>query len=476
MVTTSDPIGSRFRTIRRTFLSLATLAAALIAGSPHAGALETDPRPNIIFIFGDDWGYGDLSCYGNKEFSTPNLDKLAAEGTRYTQFHDTGCVCSPSRCSVITGHFPARERMHGHLADNKANAERDMPNWLDVNLPVYLPRTMHEAGYATAHFGKWHLGGGGEPYGDLTAPEPAAYGYDEARVWNGNGPTWKGDQLWPTTRLMDTDVLWAQSSSRIAVDATIGFIRKHKKEKPIFVNLWLKDPHTPLHPSEEQMAAFADKDLIPDKKTYFSVLTDADRHIGRLLVALSEEGIAENTLVIFSSDNGPAGYAPAKLAGSTGGLRGCKGNLFQGGINVPLIMRWPGHIKAGVVDETSVLSGVDLLPTFSQLAKKELPKDYLLDGESFASVLENQPFKRTKPLFWEWRPASKSRAKDDSSWASLAVRDGDWKLLGNPSISRFELYNIKEDRFEKTDLAAQEPQRVTDLRKKWDDWKATLPK
>ncbi|GGZ17043.1 hypothetical protein GCM10007049_06790 [Echinicola pacifica] len=200
-------------------------------------------RPNIIFIFADDWGYGDLGAYGASEVKTPNLDKLAEEGTKYTQFHVTSGVCSPSRTSVITGHFPARHRVHGHFAGNKPNARRNMPNWLDENLPVYMPQLMQDAGYTTAHFGKWHLGGGGLPHGDLSAPEPKEYGYDETRVWNGNGPTWKGDQLWPTTRYMDDDSTWVHSSSRIVVDETIDFLERNKdKGAPLFVNLWLKIP------------------------------------------------------------------------------------------------------------------------------------------------------------------------------------------------------------------------------------------
>ena len=467
--------------INKKDIKLFLISIGLIAVSCNAtnkDKKDTVPeRPNILFIFADDWGYGDLGCYGNTEVKTPNIDQLASQGTRFTQFHVTSGVCSPSRSSVITGHFPARHQVHGHFAGNELNEKRSMPNWLDETLPVYLPRLMQAAGYTTAHFGKWHLGGGGEPNGDLSAPEPKVYGYDETRVWNGNGPTWKGDQLWPTTRYMDDDTLWAQSSSRIAVDATIDFLKRHIGEKPMFVNLWLKDPHTPLWPSDEQRKLFKDKGLVPDKETYYSVLADADYHIGRLMAALTEMGLDENTLVIFSSDNGPANYPPARIAGSTAGLKGRKADIFEGGVDVPFIVRWSGHVSAGKVDHRSVLSSVDLLPTFCELAHQELPSGYQPDGESVVSIFDNIPFNRTKPLFWEWRFAVKNNNPNQANqWAALAVRDGDWKLLADEKRERIELYNIAEDQYEKNNLAADNSEKVKKLIAMWNKWKIELPK
>jgi len=433
-------------------------------------------KPNILFIFADDWGYGDLGCF-NAEIETPNLDKLLTQGTFYTQFHVTSGVCSPSRTSVITGHFPARHRVHGHFAGNDVNARRGMPNWLDENLPVYLPRMMQEAGYVTAHFGKWHLGGGGLPHGDLSAPEPEVYGYDETRVWNGNGPTWKGDQLWPSTRYMDNDTVWARNSSKLAVNAAIDFLKRHKdRESPVFVNLWLKDPHTPLWPDEEQLKPYKGRGLVPEKEIYYAVLTDADYHIGRLMKALTEMRLDENTLIIFSSDNGPAHYQPGWTAGSTAGLKGRKADIFQGGVNVPFIVRWPEHVMAGKIDNESVLSAVDLLPTFCELAQKELPEGYEPDGESFTSIFENVPFKRTKPLFWDWHFSVVSdNPRHDCKWPGNAVRMGDWKLYYNSEIDSVELYNIALDRFERNDLSIDNPQKVKELLVLLKDWKKKLP-
>jgi len=433
--------------------------------------------PNIVFIFADDWGYGDLGCYGNKEVQTPYLDQFALQGVRFEQFYVTSGVCSPSRSSVITGHFPAAHQIHGHFAGNDQNAKRNMPNWLDANLPVYLPRLMQNAGYKTAHFGKWHLGGGGEPNGDLSAPEPKAYGYDETRVWNGNGPTWKGDALWPTTRYMDDDTVWIQNSSKIAVDETIDFLKRKKKDEPVFINLWLKDPHSPLAPSAEQLKPFENKNIGKAKEIYYAVLKDADFHIGRLLKALNELGLDENTLVIFSSDNGPANYEPARTAGSTAGLKGRKTELFDGGIKVPCIMRWPGHLEAGKVDHNSVISTVDFIPTFASLANIKLPTTYKPDGESFLPVLQNRTFSRTKPLFWEWRfPYYGSNPQLGNSWVSAAVRDKNWKLLTDSLKKRIELYDMSIDPYEARNLASENPGKVAELMKKWINWKRKLPK
>lgn len=444
-------------------LCILVLASACVTDS-----VQNSESPNILFIFADDWGYGDLGCYGDTELATPNLDHLASQGTKYTQFHVTSGVCSPSRTSVITGHFPARHRVHGHFAGNIPNARRGMPNWLDETLTVYLPRLMQEAGYRTAHFGKWHLGGGGLPHGDTTAPQPDVYGYDETRVWNGNGPTWKGDQLWPTTRYMDSDSLWVQSSSRISVDATIDFIRRNKSKGPVFVNLWLKDPHGPIWPSEEQRAPY--QDFGPDKEKYYAVITDADYHIGRLMKALKKMGMEENTLVLFSSDNGPS----PNYVGSTAGLKGRKLTIFQGGVNVPFIVRWPGHVDAGFTDSLSLMSAVDLIPTLCEVAGKELPEDYEPDGESFASIFENKPFQRSKPLYWEWRNG-RDVPGQPGRWANLAVRYGDWKLLADTDRERIELYNIKDDRFELNNLADSREAKRNELISMWNEWKSTLP-
>ena len=195
-------------------------------------------RPNILFILADDMGFGDLGRQGPPVLRTPHLDRLAEQGTRFTEFHVTGPVCSPSRCSVITGHYPARHEVHCIYSRYDYNRGWRMANWLDPDVHS-LPRLMREGGYRTAHYGKWHLGGGGGIYGHPDAPPVNAYGYDDTRTWNGNGPTWYQTQEWPFTLHNDPDAVWAAHSSRLAVDAALGFIRQ-APEQPFFINLWLK--------------------------------------------------------------------------------------------------------------------------------------------------------------------------------------------------------------------------------------------
>jgi N-acetylgalactosamine-6-sulfatase len=271
---------------------------------------------------------------------------------------------------------------------------------------------------------------------------------------------------------MDSDSTWVHSSSRLAVDETIDFWKRNQdKDKPLFVNLWLKDPHTPLWPTDEQRAPY--KDFSEDKETYYAVLTDADYHIGRLLGYLEKMNVEENTLIIFSSDNGPAGWGPSKIAGSTGGLRGRKVDIFQGGVNVPFIAYQKGKTAVDKTDSTSVLSAVDLLPTFCELADIDLPKDYHPDGESFAEIFSGETFQRTKPLFWDWRF---SRENSKNQWAAGAVRFGDWKLLTNKDRTRTELYNIVNDPFEKNNLVEQEIEKTKELSMMLAVWQNELPR
>ncbi len=445
-----------------------TWIALCLVLSVSLGAAEAAAKPNILFIFADDWGWGDLSCHGHPYVKTPNIDRLAAEGTDFHRFTVASGVCSPSRTAVMTGHFPARYNINGHFAWVPSNAKRGMPDWLDPKAPL-LSRFLQGGGYATAHFGKWHLANDMIP----DSPLPADYGFDRAWAFNCAG-----------------EQIPVHEDAREA----IKFIRKsHKNSQPFYVNLWIHEPHTPFHTVPKYEWRFRDLES-PEDRIYASVLSHADDRIGDVLNALDDLGIAENTLVIFSSDNGPAraagraelalhydtatgaGWGIAASKGITAGRRGYKAALFEGGVNVPFIARWPGKIAAGAVDKQSLISAVDLLPTFCEIAGVDLPPGYQADGMSQLAVLQGSPApKRTKPLFWKamsaW-PAPKTRP---DHWVSYAVVDQTWKLVANKDGSYDELFEIAADPFEKRNVRDDFPEIANRLRQQLKQWKATLP-
>ena len=445
------------------FFAALFLGIALTASQASAAS-----RPNIVFIFADDWGWGDLSCHGHPYVKTPNIDRLAKEGTDFHRFTVASGVCSPSRTAVMTGHFPARYNIDGHFAWVPSNAKRNMPDWLSPSVPL-LPRFLQKAGYATAHFGKWHLSNDMIP----DSPLPGEYGYDEYGAFNCAGE---------------------QMPVHEDADNAIAFIEKsHRADKPFFINLWIHEPHTPFHTVPKYEWRFREMESREDS-IYASVLSHADDRIGEVLDALDRLELTDNTLVIFSSDNGPARSAgPAELTlqydtatgagwgiaaskGITGGRKGYKSALFEGGIGVPFIARWPGKIAAGEIDNTSLLSAVDLLPTFCELAGAKLPEDYQPDGISQVSALTGEASStRTKPLFWKMQsrwPIAKSRPYH---WVSYAVVDQNWKLLTNRDHSYTELYDLTADPYEKTNLKEQRPEVVKQLQKKLTTWQKTIP-
>lgn len=439
----------------------------LLVISSWACANTTNTKPNILFIFADDWGWGDLSCHGHPYVKTPNIDKLAANGTDFHRFTVASGVCSPSRTAVMTGHFPARYKIDGHFAWAPSNAKRGMPDWLSPNAPL-LPRMLQKAGYATAHFGKWHLSNNMIP----DSPLPSQYGYDEYGAFNCAG-----------------EQMPVHEDARNA----ISFITKsHAAGKPFFINLWIHEPHTPFHTVPKYRWRF--RDLGVADNIYASVLSHADDRIGEVLDCLDRLKISDNTLVVFTSDNGPAratgqvqlslmhdtatgaGFGIGGAKGVTGGRKGYKGALFEGGIGVPFIARWPGKIAAGKVDDTSLISAVDLLPTFCEIAGAKLPSEYQPDGLSQVATLKGKAkTQRDKPLFWKmaapW-PAQKSRP---DHWVAYAVVHQNWKMVTNKKSSYIELYNISEDPYEKKDLKETQPAVVARMSKQLADWKSTLP-
>lgn len=426
-----------------------------------------ETKPNIVFIFADDWGWGDLGCHGHPYVKTPNIDRLAAEGTDFHRFTVASGVCSPSRTAVMTGHFPARYNIDGHFAWVPSNEKRNMPDWLDPQAPL-LPRFLKESGYATAHFGKWHLSNNMIP----DSPLPSAYGYDAYGAFNCAG-----------------EQMPVHEDARRAV----AFIEtSHRAGKPFFINLWIHEPHTPFHTVPKYRWRF--RHLEERDSIYASVLSHADDRIGDVLDTLDRLALTENTLVIFSSDNGPAraarptelklmhdtatgaGYGIGAARGITGGRKGYKAALFEGGIGVPFIARWPGKIAAGKVDDSSLISAVDLLPTLCEVAGVNLPDAYAPDGLSqVAALMGKGSAVREKPLFWKMNASWPPSKTKPHHWVSYAIVDQNWKLLANGDSSYLELYDISADLHEKSDLKEEKPQVVARLLEKLAQWKTTLP-
>lgn len=445
---------------RRSFLKMsgcATASVAMSLGNPCAVSAAASKLPNIIFIFADDWGFGDLGIHGSKFCKTPHLDQMAKEGIDFQQFSVNNPVCSPSRTAVMTGQFPARNCVHQHFATIEHHEKAGMPDWLDPKLPL-LSKLLKKGGYATGHFGKWHL-----TNRDVSdAPLPPEYGYDEYGAFNVPGVQIKTAETCPR-----------------AVD----FIRRHKDQR-FFVNVWLHEAHTPHYPQKEYLKKF--EHLDEQQQVYAAIIAEADAGVGSIFKTLKELELDENTLVIFSSDNGPEwtgqkksiddkstgqGLGTYYSVGETGGLKGQKRSLFCGGVRVPFLVRWPGVVPTGRVDRTSVLTAVDILPTFLELAGQPVPADLKLDGESIVSALKGKAFKRTQPIYWEWL-GTHSRPY---LWPHLGIRDGKWRMMFSQELKRTELYDIEADWAETTNVAAANPGVVKALTAKILAWKSTLP-
>ncbi len=426
---------------------------------------QSSKQPNIIFIFADDMGFGDLGCYGNRVIRTPKLDKMASEGVLFTNFTVSSPVCSPSRTAIMTGQYPARNRIHYALGGDEHNQNYKMPNFLDPENEM-LTRILQSAGYTTAHFGKWHLGTTSD------SPSPHDYGIDEVKIHTGT--------VLDPSELCYTGVAQADKTKTI-IDITIDFLERHM-DKPFYINCWISDPHSVLAPNAEQLSEYPElksmaRGFTGATQVYSAVITDVDKHVGRLLDKLDELGLSENTLVIFTSDNGPSPVFGIDTnhsgTGSVGPLRGCKASLYEGGIRVPFIVRWPGKVPEGKVDDETVISGVDMLPTFCALAGVDLSQHVNLDGQDMSAAFWGNPVDRKNPLLWQYRFSPWGRHIQKSP--ALAMRDGDWKLLMNPDGSRTELYNLKENPCEVDNLANEYPKIVKRMSQKLLDWNKTLP-
>jgi arylsulfatase A-like enzyme len=423
--------------------------------------LTANDKPNIIIIYVDDMAYADVSCYGGKYTQTNNIDRLAEEGVRFTQYYSAAPISSPSRVGLTTGMYPTRWGIRTFLQSRKGNAKANQNDFLSDEAPS-MARILKDGGYATGHFGKWHMGGGRDVD---NAPAITDYGFDEYNS------TWESPD--PDPLLTDSNWIWSSRDSvkrwnRTAyfVDKTLDFIKRNPN-KPCFVNLWPDDVHTPFVPNPDDLETEEGDWEKPE--AFKLVLRDLDTQIGRLMAGLKALGVDENTMVIFTSDNGPN---PDYGLERAGGLRGKKGTLYEGGIRMPFIVRWPAKIAPNQVNEKTVIAAIDLLPTLCNIAGAKIPTPCLMDGVDLSeAMVKGKQIERKQPLFWEFQRQQPSR-KDKNNTASpqIAIREGDWKLLINPDGSRPELFNMKADRFEKENVADKNATIVKRLKSKAIEW------
>ena len=439
------------------------LAALVFAGSCCLTAKAASPnaagrpeRPNIVFFFADDLGYADLACYGHPYAKTPALDRLASEGTRFTQHYVTGVTCNPSRTGLMTGLFPAR---FPRYAADFGFGDR-----------VTITELLKKRGYRIGHFGKWHIG-------PESTEVDGMYGIDTVEVIGKSKEESAG---------RDDDL----------TQAAIRFMRENA-DQPFYVNIWGHSTHFPVNTPPELAVEFSelkvnrkdfsetmqhkfdeslglDEDLDESMRQYLGDVYSIDLNVGRVLKAIDELGIRERTIVVFSSDQGPAPVIVASkgprefsknMLGYAGKSRGGKHTQFEGGTRVPLIIRWPGHVKAGRVDTENVTSFIDWMPTLCAIVGiKELPER--LDGEDVSDIWFGAGRERSKPLYWSV----------SSSGAAPAMREGKWKLhLESRKGREIELYDLSVDETESQNVAEEHPEVAARMTAKLEAWVAELP-
>lgn len=442
---------------------------------------ETNKKPNIIMIFIDDMGWSDLSSFGNPDAETPNIDQLASEGISFEQFYVNAPICSPSRVAISTGTYPQRWNITSFLSNRKHNASRGIANWLDPAAPM-LARDLKEAGYATGHFGKWHMGG----QRDVDeAPAITQYGFNESLTnFEGMGPKLlpltkdaEGNvgRIWENAERLGGPYTWMQRSEITTgfIDAAMEFINESEKEdKPFFVNIWPDDVHSPFWPP------FEDYDLTKEdgkRALYFAVLEAMDKQFGKLFDHIkSDKELRENTLIVFCSDNGPE---PG--AGRSGELKGYKGHLYEGGIRSSLIVWGPEFIAKdpiGTRNTENYFSAIDLKPSLLKLTGVETSEDVIIDGENILPTLLGKTSKsRQSPIFWARPPDRKNYRGFDEPLPDLAMREGDFKLLCDFDGQRPELYNLNKDPEESNNIANTYPEKVENMVNEVTAWYEKMP-
>jgi len=448
-----------------TFILLIFVFSAIIA--------TAQDRPNIVLIMADDLGGRDLPAYGNQFNETPNIDKLASQGMLFNNAY-AAPVCSPTRASIQAGQYPARVGIFDFIPGHwRPNEEVTVPHHQVQHLPNKIStigNAMQAAGYTTGYFGKWHLGNNPEHL-------PNNRGYDEAYMYAGGG--FYHPKFVPEYQTKENERL-SQTGTRMGVE----FLEENKNE-PVFLFISHYDVHVQLDADRDLIDKYLNKPKDPDypsNAVYAAMVTHIDESVGQIMAAIEEKGLADNTVFIFYSDNGgvdnrfdnipllggesqdvyPEGHPLRYIATSNAPFRAGKGTLYEGGIRVPLIVRWPEKVEAGSKSE-AIVSSVDFYPTFLELGRGKEPQDQVLDGVSMVSPLTANKFDPEREVFTHY-PVYHHEVP------MSALRKGDWKIVENLVTGEFDLYNLKYDVIEMTDLKFSYPDKLAEMKqalKKW---------
>jgi arylsulfatase A len=421
-------------------------------------AHAADRPPNIILFLSDDMGYGDPACFGHSIIQTPNLDAFAKQGVRLTQCYAACAVCSPSRAALLTGRTPHRNGVFTWIAAGS-----------EVHLrtsEITLPKLLKEKGYATCHVGKWHLNG---KFNDPAQPQPNDHGYDWwLATQNNAAPSHKN----PNNFVRNGKAVGKMEgySSLLVVDEAVDWLKNHRdKDKPFYLAVCTHEPHLPIETDPRFQKPYENLEDA-DLRQHHGNITQCDFAFGTLMKTLDELKLTDNTFVFFTSDNGPEGDGKsARTRGSTGGLRGRKRSMYEGGIRVPGIVRWPGHIKPGTTSDVPII-GSDFFSTALAVAGAKAPTDRVIDGVNVLPILTGkaESVERPQPLYWRLNMAPNN--------LHMTMRVGDWKILASQDFTKFELYNLKSDPKESTDLKETEKERFAELKRNLIDHNAAIEK
>ena len=444
------------------------LITILLSVTETTAAQLKQEQPNIVVILCDDLGYGDLECYGHPHIKTPNLNAMAAEGIRFTDFYSAAPVCSPSRVGLLTGRSP-----------NRAGVYDFIPGGRNVHLrasEITIAQLLKQSGYATCHAGKWHCNG---KFNSPEQPQPDSAGFDH---WFGTQNNAKPSHENPVNFVRNGKAVGKMEgfSCQLVVDEATAWLKTQQQEspkQPFFMYVAFHEPHEPIASPRDLVDHYLPASKNENEAQYFANVANVDAAVGRLLATLEELKVDDNTLVVFTSDNGPETlhrYSRAKNSyGVATPLRGMKLWTTDAGFRVPGIMRWPAKIKAGQVVNHPV-SSLDFLPTFCKLAGTSPPSGLELDGTSFLPALKNEALDREKPLLWIFYNALNEQ--------QVAMRAGEWKVLAKLNIapainvttkneaevkaavlSNFQIFKITDDLGESNDLSAEMPEKLAEL-------------